>query len=71
MNMSVEGCAGCPLFVDDYADRWDECNHPDIQKLNHNMPIDITLSEKEGYSPNWCPLKQESLTLTFINNESR
>lgn len=68
-NIEVTGCQGCPLFEFDIYDRFDECKHPDASLPNHtnNIP-DGLVDDDKTYTPSWCPLKVEPITIKLKEN---
>jgi hypothetical protein len=75
MEHIITGCTDCPLLEVDneYGDH--NCNHPLVpteirQEYGRDVVrrIEIELEEfccGDPITPNWCPLKKESLTLKF------
>ena len=64
MEQIVKGCVNCPLSIDAHPDQvgvyvyW--CDHPVSPKSS-----DIVMGEKGLITPEWCPLFQESLTISI------
>jgi len=64
METTVTGCTNCPMF---YQDEWGNfCNHPRTSKRGDN---EVRYNEYGiNKSPDWCPLKKESITIKYDNN---
>jgi hypothetical protein len=65
-NKIVTGCNDCPLhyMYDDFY--ISICTHPKGQSGDIEPSNDRTdLHERLPKTPDWCPLKQESLTLQY------
>lgn len=78
MEYKVTGCEDCPMF-----ERKESmiCNHPNSPRqiptpLNQILEVEPIKMDDSGddltyiewvVTPDWCPLKNEQLTLTFTN----
>lgn len=61
MKHEVRGCLGCPLYDDGKESEWvATCKHPgskgEIIKMDYSFIPGL-------YMPDWCPLKQDKLTI--------
>lgn len=64
----VHGCNDCPLCVEYYTNNcW--CAHPIADKGANDGEIECSRLHGQ-ITPDWCPLKQEPLTIKYANGET-
>ena len=70
MNTKVTGCRDCPFYNDGQRYEFAHyCNHPDsIQDVGYfksepEIKCERIDNETVPITPEWCPLKKESITI--------
>lgn len=69
----VTGCNNCPLFVHEWENEGNACNHPD-SPVGYNPDGGLAqhpeINDSDVKCPSWCPLKeQKSIQITFKPEE--
>lgn len=64
-KIEITGCENCPMFEFDWADRYDECRYPTTFPPEVRQIPDGLVDDTPLFSPEWCPLKKQSLTISI------
>lgn len=63
-DLAVDGCFNCPMAWFGGYVRRNDCLHPALDQKKYHSQEDSFFELETGF-PEWCPLKQESITITL------
>jgi hypothetical protein len=62
MTHKITGCPDCPLSSEGGSFEIVYCNHPSLE-VPERLELNDTWKPDSIITPDWCPLKKESLTI--------
>ena len=61
MNIKIKGCSDCPFRLTEYNEMQGELHFCIARQYNEGLAPEI-----EKFNPEWCPLREDSITIEVL-----